>query len=251
MAGYECRGSETMNIILIIQARMGSSRLPGKILNPLGESDVLTYVTDRCKQIKGVSEVIVATSILPQDDFVAAWCSEKGITCFRGSERDVLDRYVQCAKQFNPDYVMRVTADCPFVDYKLASDIVQFMKANPVDIIDLQGNMPRGLAVELISYEALKRIHKSGQEERHREHVTYYAYEFREEFSRVNYHVPDNCLYPELRITIDTIEDYQLCESIASHFKDSLVSSVDVIDFLLENPQVAKLNAHIEQKPVV
>src|SRR5690625_2463196 len=103
-----------MKTIVIIQARMGASRLPGKVLKPLGATDVLTYVTSRCRQIKGIEGVIVATSTLKQDDAIEAWCKENDITVCRGSEDDVLDRYVQCAKKYNPGYVMRVTADCPF-----------------------------------------------------------------------------------------------------------------------------------------
>ncbi|MBB4823661.1 spore coat polysaccharide biosynthesis protein SpsF [Sporosarcina luteola] len=240
-----------MKTIVIIQARMGSSRLPGKILKPLGEVDVLTYVTSRCKEIQGVCEVIVATSLLQQDDAVEQWCVDNGITCFRGSEEDVLDRYVQCAKQYEPDYVMRVTSDCPFVDYEMANAILALMERERVDIVDVVGGLPRGLTVELISYEALLFIDKNGQENRHREHVTYYAYEYREQFKRVSYDVPSNRLHPEFRITLDTEEDYALCKAVASHFNNPLVSSADVIQFLIGHPDVAKLNAHIEQKPVV
>ena len=240
-----------MKTIVIIQARMGSSRLPGKILKPLDELDVLTYVTSRCKQIRGVSDVIVATSLLPQDDAVEKWCTENGVICFRGSEEDVLGRYVQCAQKYKPDYVMRVTSDCPFVDYEMASAIVALMERERVDIVDLVGYLPRGLAVELISYGALLSIHEKGQEQRHREHVTYYAYEYREQFQRVVYDAPVNRLHPEFRITLDTEEDYALCQAIATHFNDVLVPSTDVIYYLLEHPEVARLNAHIEQKPVI
>ncbi|MEK4951402.1 glycosyltransferase family protein [Bacillus sp. FSL W8-1127] len=240
-----------MKNIIIIQARMGSSRLPGKILKPLGEHDVLTYVVERCKKIKGVSDVIVATSTLPQDGRVEDWCKRHGVSFFRGSEEDVLDRYVQCAKVYEPDYVMRVTADCPFVDFEMANEIVKLMEQEKVDIIDLDGELPRGLAVELISYQALQYIHRHGHEPRHREHVTYYAYEFKEEFQRASYSVPVNRRHPELRITLDTEEDYALCKAVADYFKDPLVSSVDVINFLLKHPEIANLNKHVQQKPVV
>src|SRR5699024_7886734 len=121
----------------------------------------------------------------------------------------------------------------------LASQVVKLMKEEPVDIIDLKGDMPRGLAVELISFDALKRINKVGREERHREHVTYYAYEYKDEFSRVDFKVPPNRLHSNLRITVDTKEDYQLCREVANHFNDPLVSSTDVVRFLLDNPEIA------------
>lgn len=237
--------------IVIIQARMGSTRLPGKIFKPLGDEVILSYVVKRCKAIQGVDDVIVATSTLSQDDVVEKWCNENDVAVCRGSEDDVLSRYVQCAKTYNPNYIMRVTADCPFVDYELASEVVKFMKERDVEIVDLKGDMPRGLAVELLTFNALKRIDQQGKLERHREHVTYYAYEFKDKFSRASFIVPQNRTFPKLRITLDTEEDYKLCQGIATHFNNPLVSSVEVINFLLENPSIAKLNAHIKQKPVV
>ncbi|MHA6481255.1 cytidylyltransferase domain-containing protein [Paenibacillus sp. strain BS8-2] len=240
-----------MKTMIIIQARMGSSRLPGKILLPLGASDNLTYVIERCKRIKGIDGIVVATSALPQDDAVEIWCKEHAVAYYRGSEEDVLDRYIQAAKPYEPEYIIRVTADCPFVDYEMASDIVALMREKQVDIIDVLGELPRGLTVEMVSYKALQYMDKHGTEERHREHVTYYAYEFKDQFTRVSYQTPGDRQYPELRITLDTEEDYALITQVARQFDNVYVSSADVINYLLEHPEIAKLNAHIEQKPVM
>lgn len=239
-----------MKTIIIIQARMGSSRLSGKILKPLGCADSLTYVTERCLQIAGIAEVIVATSTLPQDDAVEAWCIAHNVAYYRGSEDDVLDRYIQCAGQYNPDYIMRVTSDCPFVDYEMASEMVALMQEKQVDIVDLASELPRGLAVEIISHKALQYIDQHGHEERHREHVTYYAYEYKDQFTRVDYKAPTDRHHPELRITLDTEEDYALLCNVAEHFSRVDISSNEVIQYLLAHPEVVKLNAHIEQKPV-
>ncbi|MGE7090239.1 cytidylyltransferase domain-containing protein [Lysinibacillus sp. NPDC048646] len=240
-----------MKTIVIIQARMGSTRLPGKILKPLGESEVLTYVTKRCLQINGVQDVIVATTASTQDDAIVSWCLEHNIKCFRGSENDVLSRFVDCANEYEPDYVMRVTSDCPFVDYEMASEMIAIMSKERKDIVLVDGELPRGLAVELISYSSLLKINEIGQEQRHREHVTYYAYEFKEQFEAITYKVPVNRRAPDLRITLDTDPDYELIRVVAGYFNDPLVSSVAVIDYLKGIPEVAKLNAHIEQKPVI
>lgn len=240
-----------MKCIAIIQARMGSSRLPGKILMPLGDSDVLSYVVERCRKIIGVDEVIVATSNLVQDNAVAQWCQQKNVAYYRGSETDVLDRYVQCAKMYQPDYVMRVTADCPFVDYVMASEMVATMAQQPNDICILEGELPRGLAVEMIAYDALCKIDAIGKEERHREHVTYYAYEFKEQFTQTHYKAPQNIQAHGLRITLDTAEDYELIQQVAKHFANPFVTSADVVAYLQATPEVATINAHIEQKPVL
>ncbi|KJE25888.1 cytidylyltransferase family protein [Geobacillus kaustophilus] len=241
-----------MKTLIIIQARMGSSRLPGKVLMPLGETVVLDYVVSRCQQVKQVDEVIVATSVLPQDDAIESWCKQHHVPCFRGSEDDVLARYYECAKPYQPDYVIRVTADCPFVDYELAGQIIDVMKSEPSDIVIVEGNLPRGLVVEMMSFSALKYIYHHGKEPRHREHVTYYAYEFPDEFQRTYIQAPREIQHPQLRITLDTEEDYQLCRAIAEHFKgDRLVRSREVVRFLLDHPNVAQINAHVQQKPVV
>ncbi|AMV12269.1 acylneuraminate cytidylyltransferase [Geobacillus thermoleovorans] len=241
-----------MKTLIIIQARMGSSRLPGKVLMPLGDTVVLDYVVSRCQQVKEMDDVIVATSTLPQDDAIESWCKQHHVPCFRGSEDDVLARYYECAKPYQPDYVIRVTADCPFVDYELADQIVGAMKAEPSDIVIVEGELPRGLVVEMVSFSALEYIYHHGKEPRHREHVTYYAYEFPSEFRRTYVQAPKAICQPQLRITLDTEEDYQLCAAIANHFRgDRFVRSSEVVQFLLAHPDVAKLNAHVQQKPVV
>lgn len=240
-----------MNILVIIQARIGSTRLPGKVLKPLGQSDVLSYVVERCRKIEGIQEVVVATSDLSQDDAIATWCQEKQVAYYRGSEQNVLSRFIEAAKPYQPDYIMRVTSDCPFVDYEMATDIVKKLNEHPAEIVDITESLPRGLAVELVSYTALQHITNRELAERHREHVTYYAYEYKEQFTRLAYEPPKAIQHKSLRITLDTDEDYALCNAIANHFNDSLVSSIDVVKYLLAHPEVAKLNAHIEQKPVV
>ncbi|MCM3338751.1 glycosyltransferase family protein [Paenibacillus sp. MER TA 81-3] len=241
-----------MKTIIIIQARMGSSRLPGKVLMPLEKHPVLRYVVERCRMVADVDDVIVATSTLPGDDRIADWCVANNVSYFRGSEDDVLARYYECACSFSPDYVIRVTADCPFVDYEMASEIVRTMKRMPSDIVLVQGELPRGLVVEMISFRALRHIYEHGHEPRHREHVTYYAYESPHDFSATTYDAPANRRYPELRITLDTEEDYALCQAVAEHFNGEVgVSAAEVVSYLNEHPKVAAINAHIEQKLII
>jgi len=255
------------NTIVIIQARMGSTRLPGKVLKPLGNTVVLDYVVGRSRAIEGVSEVIVATSSLEQDQAIVDWCVEHGVPYFCGSEDDVLDRYYQCAQLYQPDYVIRVTADCPFVDYETASAMVAVLDDKRIDhsyegdseanskengvVVRLEAGLPRGLPVELLSFAALQYIHQHGKEAYHREHVTYYAYEFPAQFLFHPIAIDQSKRHPDLRITLDTYEDYLLCQALADHFAGNLlVLAQDVIDYLLVHPEVVKLNAHIQQKAV-
>jgi spore coat polysaccharide biosynthesis protein SpsF len=240
-----------VRILLIIQARMGSTRLPGKIMLPLGKTVVLDYSVSRCRMVDRLEDVIVATSTLPADDAVADWCKSNGFTCFRGSQDDVLSRYYECAKQARPDYVIRVTSDCPFIDYDMINAIIDCMEREQKDIVVHDQEPPRGLWSEIVSFSALEYMHKNGHEERHREHVTYYAYEFPEKFTRHVYALPAELQHPDLRITLDTPDDYSMLQKAADHFKEITVPSGDVVRYLIENPDVAALNAHIKQKPVV
>lgn len=240
-----------MNFTVIIQARMGSTRLPGKVLLPLGKHNTLGYVVDRCREISGITQVVVATSTLEQDTPIEEWCKVNKVDCFRGSEEDVLLRYYECAIKFKAEYILRVTADCPFVDYELASMMVETMIANPSDILVYEGELPRGLAVEVISFDALEKINSIGNESRHREHVTYFAYENIELFTSVSIKLPEKLNQPQFRITLDTQEDYLVCQAIADEFaNDVLISSSEIIEYLLRSPEVSKLNSHILQKPV-
>lgn len=239
-----------MGINVIIQARVGSERLPGKVLMRLGEHSVLEYVVARCKQIEGIQNIIVATSNTEKDNEIEKWCLKNQTLCFRGSENDVLSRFIDCIKKYPAEYIIRVTADCPFVDYETASRIVKLVQSSKCDIVNIVGKVPRGLNIELISSKALQNIYDIGKENRHREHVTLYAYEFTNKFNWKNYVIDENLQYPELRITLDTQEDYQLCERIAQKFQNPLVSSYEVVRFLIQNPDIASINKHIKQKPV-
>lgn len=241
-----------MKTIVIIQARMGSSRLPGKVLMPLGNNSiVLDYVVSRCKKINGVNEVIVATSNLSYDEEIFLWCQQRDIICIRGDEQDVLKRFVKVAEIEQPHYIVRVTADCPFVDYEMASEMINLIKTQKVDIIDIEEELPRGLAVEVFSYNALIKMDKQGKERRHREHVTHYAYEYKEQFNRVNYEIPRDRAFPHLRITLDTLEDYKMLKEIANYFESMEISSAEVISFLNSNPEIPKINFSVKQKPVI
>ena len=241
-----------MKTVVIIQARMGSSRLPGKVLLPLGSGRELEYVVSRCRMIQGADEVIVATSLLSGDDPVVEWCRNNDVPYFRGSEDDVLNRYYECAKKVAPEYVIRVTGDCPFLDYELAGDLIQAMKDRPADLALVRGELPRGLTAELMTFATLERIHEIGSEPRHREHVTYYAHEFARQFEITYVDVPEALRYPQLRITLDTVEDYALCSAVAQAFPGRTdVHTHEVVKFLLDNPVIASMNAHIMQKPVV
>ncbi|WP_322923982.1 glycosyltransferase family protein [Paenibacillus campi] len=242
-----------MKIIIIIQARMGSTRLPGKVLMPLGNTSILDYVVQRCRKINHVEHIVVATSTNQQDNRIAEWCNLHQIACYRGSEEDVLARYYECALQYDPDYIIRVTSDCPFLDYDLANHTIDCMLEQRVDIVinRQQEQLTRGLAIELISFAALKKIYEQSTATRHREHVTYYAYEYMGEFEHIAIDLPQSILRPEIRLTVDTPEDYEVCRILANELEDSVSRpSEDFVNYVIAHPDINNINAHIKQKPV-
>ncbi|NOU66731.1 NTP transferase domain-containing protein [Paenibacillus sp. LMG 31461] len=242
-----------MKTLAIIQARMGSERLPGKVLLPLGSSIILDYVVSRCQKINHIHEVIVATSKQQQDDAIENWCLQNHVPIFRGSEEDVLSRYYECALPYKPDYVIRVTGDCPFMDYDMANQMVELMQKCPSDMLSIQGEseLTRGLVVEVVSFKALEYMHMNGKEVRHREHVTYYAKEFPSEFQLTPFYPSAYASNSDLRMTLDTPEDYELCQAIVRHLgEDKKLPAVEMVTFLKEHPELASINSYIQQKPV-
>lgn len=245
--------SDNLNFLVIIQARTGSERLPGKVLLPLGNSNVLKYVIDRCKKINLVSKIIVATSHLKSDDSIERFCQQEGIECYRGSPTDVLSRYVEISRKYRADYIIRVTADCPYLDYELTNLVIKQIqeKNHPIDIVRYIGSIPRGLITEVISWEALNMIGEMNNlKSSHKEHVTYYAYENHSIFKWLSFKVPSSYELQSMRLTLDTIEDYKVLKKISDYYQDETVSSKKAIEYLLLNPKINEINSHIEQKKV-
>lgn len=240
-----------MKVIAILQARMGSTRLPGKVLLPFGRTNVLDYAVSRSQAAKGIDQVIVATSEKEADNQIVEWCNQNGIEVFQGSEEDVLSRYFECAKQYKADYIIRALGDCPFFHYELAEAIIEETTRVQGDIAIYKEPIPLGLGVEIISSTALTYIYNHGKEDYHREHVTYYAYENRELFKQVNVEIPKYVLDKDVRLTLDTQEDYQLLSFIATHFADNkFISTPDILNYLEGNKELTMINQHIEQKKV-
>ncbi len=240
-----------MKTIAIIQARMGATRLPDKPLMPLGVSCMLDYVVTRCHAINAISDVIVATSNAERDDRIEQWCMEQGVLVSRGSEEDVLSRFVDAAAPYEPYGIVRVTGDNPFFDYALASELVSAASVGDVDLLAFDAGHPVGSAVEFITWEALQRLDALSGEKRHREHVTYYAYEYPETLRIRRIAQPESVRQPQLRITVDTEADYAVVRAIAKAFPGHRTVPTDqVVQFLLQHDEITAMNSHIEQKPV-
>ncbi|MFN3342773.1 MAG: cytidylyltransferase domain-containing protein [Flavobacteriales bacterium] len=234
---------------IITQARMTSTRLPGKILLDAANVPLLKYHTDRLR-ISGLP-VIVATTTNMEDDPVVAFCEKEGLPFYRGSEYDVLSRFYYAAIENNLDVVVRVTSDCPLIDGGLILEGVQnfltlgdgrFYLANGV-----KRTYPRGFDFEVFSFELLKEAFVKGISPAEREHVTPYFYSNPESNVEVIPFVND-IDYSRFRITLDTPEDYELIRLLIERFHCDEMDYKEIINVMCDHPELEKINAHIEQK---
>lgn len=234
-----------MKAAAMIQARYGSSRLPGKILMDLCGKPVLQRVIERVRRSRYIDEVFVVTSIGQENLPVLRLCADLGVRAFAGSEDDVLDRYYQLAKLVRPDYVVRITADCPCYDWELLDSAISGMSAGADYLADLGETLPDGLDLEIIRFDALKRSWKEARLTSEREHVTQYIQKHPELFSLQNFQSPIEGA-GHLRWTLDETEDFILIRSIYEHFLEEgneEFLTADILGYLRERPELSQINA--------
>lgn len=234
-----------MKTIVIIQARMGSTRLPNKILLPLAGHKMIEHVLERASLIEGVSEVVLATTNLKEDDILENIALDMGVSLYRGSEKNVLDRYYQAAKISKADHIIRITSDCPLIDPYLSSSLLKEYLNQSYDYAHLTG-FPRGLDTEVFSYRSLQKCSDYARMEYQKEHVTPYIYENPREFKIYDFESDIDHSY--LRWTVDTEEDYKAIELIYKFLSTESYSWKSVLKIINENPEISLFNQHILQK---
>lgn len=233
-----------MKYVAMIQARYGSSRLRGKILMDLGGKPVLQRVIERVRKSKYIQEVMVVTSMDRNNLPVLRLCADLGIRVFAGAENDVLDRFYQCARLIEPDYIVRVTADCPCYDWMLLDQAIEAMKPDTDYLWDSEHTLPDGLDLEITRYTMLRQTWNDARLASEREHVTLYLRNHPEIFKCQTFTCPIEGI-SHLRLTLDEAEDYALLQKIYQHFlkkgrEDFLIQ--DILEYLRENPALEKIN---------
>lgn len=228
-------------VVAIIQARMGSTRFPGKCLADICGQPMLGRVIDRVRRARLVDEVIVATTDCPGDDSIALFCFREGIRCFRGAEHDVLDRFYQAANAVAAHAVVRITADCPLIDPAVIDRIIsKFNEGNHEYVSNtLRYTFPDGLDAEVFSFSALRRAWEQSGKASEREHVTPYLKT--SSFRRANFECDGQDSLAQLRWTVDREEDLNLVREIYSHFGHLDFGYEDVVQLLRERPLIAEL----------
>jgi len=238
-----------MKMIAIVQARMGSKRLPGKVLLDLGGETVLSRVIRRLRRARLLDDVLVATSDSAADEAIVRDCERIGVSWFCGSEKDVLDRYYRAAKSGGAEAVVRITSDCPLIDPQIVDETVSAFRDQTADYASntIVYSYPRGLDTEVFSFSALERAWSESGNPYEREHVTPYFYEHPELFRIAS--VRGQTDYSHFRWTLDTQEDLQLIRKIYSSFgNDDTFGWQEALALMQRQPELVNLNAHISQK---
>lgn len=238
-----------MRTVAIIQARMGSTRLPGKVLMDLGGETVLSRVARRLGRAEQIDDIVVATTTAGRDDAIVEECSRLGVCYFRGSEQDVLDRYHGAALQAGAGAVVRITSDCPLIEPPLVDQTVQLFFDRRADYASnvLPRTYPRGLDTEVFSVAALERAWREADTPHQREHVTPYFYEHPELFRLASQQGAQD--YSRYRWTLDTREDLELIRTIFDRFNNrDDFDWHEVIALMEREPELEQLNAHVIQK---
>ena len=235
-----------MNIVAIVQARMGSTRLPGKVLADIANKPAIELLLKRLDKSTKVSSICVATSVAEENDPLCERVARLGYSYFRGSETDVLERFYQAAKQEKSDVIVRITGDCPLVDPVVVDGVIDIFEKNKVDYasnID-PPSYPDGLDVEVFSMHALERAVNEATKSFDREHVTPYLRS--KQFSSVNLLAEENL--SNFRLTLDQVEDLHVLRKIFENFSDDIFFGFfDAVNYLRENEEIIKINDKIKR----
>jgi len=239
-----------MKTVIIVQARMTSTRLSGKVLKEVMGKPLLAYQLERLRRVQLADEIVLAITTNQTDDILAVFAAEEEVRCYRGDEQDVLDRYYQAAVLAEADVVVRVTSDCPMIEPAVIDEVIQvYFKSPGVDYVSntLSRTYPRGLDVECFSFKALEIAWKNANKAYEREHVTPYLYQQPMFIKRELKAAGD---YSQYRWTVDTQEDYELVKILLEEIYplQPEFTWCDVLQVLAKHPEWTLLNAEIEQK---
>lgn len=233
-----------MSTAIVVQARMGSTRLPGKVLKDIAGRPMLSYQMERLRRVKRAERIVVATTDQPADDAVERFCQKEKIACVRGSEHDVLARYHLAIERFPADVVVRITADCPLIDPAIVDEAIAAYEPDYVSNM-LEKTYPYGMAVEVFSAQALREAHREAKDAAEREHVTPFIYRHPERYRLKSLTMAPNLSHH--RWTVDTPEDFELVSRLLKTLKPHFTLQ-DVLAVLDKHPDWCAINAHVEQK---
>lgn len=231
----------------IAQARMRSTRLPGKIMMKLDDKNtVIDYVMNQLRHNKLIDKFVIATTNLREDDIIENHVKNLKVDCFRGDPNDVLDRYYQCAKKYSFKTIVRITCDCPLIDPNIVDLVVEKYKNTKCDFATntLHRTFPYGTEVEVFSFEALEKSWKNAKKPSEREHVTPFIRDPQNKFRLENIERQDDLSH--LRYTIDRIDDLKLVKEIVKNIHAKPISLKHILDLYKTKPAIFKINENVK-----
>ena len=238
-------------IIAIIQARMGSTRFPQKMMKSIFGKPLIELYVNRVKPSKLIDQIVIATTTKPEDNVFEKIATKAEIELFRGSENDLLDRYYMCAKHYGtPTGVVRLTSDDVFVDHEVIDHAIAVYQAEQVDFVTnhFEPTYPEGLDVEIYRFDTLEKAWRNATLLSEREHVFPFIQNHPEQFKIINFKQKKN--YSHLRWTIDYECDYDMAKLVYNHLyeKKPIFLQKDIIEIIRQYPEIAKVNSHIKRK---
>lgn len=241
-----------MKIIATIEARMTSSRLPGKVLMPVLEKPMLFYLVDRLRHVPSLDGIVLATTTNETDDVLETFAMNQGIYCFRGSEEDVMTRVIGAGESVNADVIVEITGDCPIIDPEIVEQTIRVFKNNQADYVSNAHvrSYPDGMDTQVFRLETLKKSAAMTSDPLDHEHVTLHIRNHPELFSHLHLVAPPELHWPELGLTLDEPADFELLKLIIEHFaeREKPFSCLDTVRLLRANPQWSHVNAHVQRK---
>jgi len=232
-------------IVVIVQARMGSTRLPGKVLKEVDGKPLLGYLFDRLKQMQHPATLVLATTQAEEDKKLLKFAKSIGVGSYAGDENDVLDRYYQACKKYKADVVVRVTGDCTLIEPRIVDQILDVFLNNDYDYVSNVNppTYPDGIDTEIFSFQALERAWNEAELKSEREHVTPFIRNRTDIFTQMNVNYDQD--WSDYRLTVDEEEDFNLISQIILHFKDQweTVTMEEIIAYLNEHEELMQLNS--------
>ncbi|MEY9979961.1 cytidylyltransferase domain-containing protein [Lysinibacillus sp. RC79] len=239
-----------MKIVGIVQARMSSTRLPGKVLKEVNRKPLLAYQIERMRKSSLIDELVIATTPNGNDDIIRL-CDKLDVSYYIGSESDVLARYYEAAKKYEADVIVRMTSDCPLIDPKIIDNVIQYYIDRQCDYASNTQvrTFPRGMDTEVFSIKSLENAYLNANLEYEREHVTPYLYLNPSQFN-IKQYIQSDADDSQLRLTVDTSEDFDLISKLISKLYpiDENFNLSMILEELKNNPELVKINKHIVQK---
>ncbi len=241
-----------MKIACIIEARMNSSRLPGKILKEILGKPMLVHLIERLKDVQNCDEIIVATTNTSLDDKTEEVVKGQGVTCFRGDEDNVTKRVIEAAKSREVDVVVQLTGDNPLADPEIVEQVINMYASNNFDYVsnDLIRSYPIGMNTRMFSLDTLLRAFEISHSPYEQEHTTMSILKNKELFRCCNLYAPRGLCFPELQLTVDEPDDFELITKIfeALYNPKRHFSLSEILDFLKNNPQLTEINKLVKRR---